>query len=106
MGLNLDIRRIVFSTIEKFDGKQRRYLSVSEVKQIGGRAGRYGSMFPDGFVSAFRSEDIAFLKYSVDQNDPQIRAAGLLPRFFLGREFRSFHRSDTNCCRSLRNRRT
>jgi hypothetical protein len=40
MGLNLAIRRIIFSTMTKFDGKSRRPLSISEVKQIGGRAGR------------------------------------------------------------------
>src|SRR5690606_10998179 len=42
MGLNLNIRRVVFSTLRKFDGEQRRDLNVQEVKQIGGRAGRYG----------------------------------------------------------------
>jgi len=42
MGLNLPIRRVVFSTLAKFDGEGRRALTVQEVKQIGGRAGRYG----------------------------------------------------------------
>ncbi len=42
MGLNLPIRRIVFSALEKWDGKQERSLTPSEVRQIGGRAGRYG----------------------------------------------------------------
>lgn len=41
MGLNLKINRVVFTSCEKFDGKQRRPLSASQVKQIGGRAGRY-----------------------------------------------------------------
>ena len=40
MGLNLPIKRIVFMETEKYDGTQRRALSVSEVKQISGRAGR------------------------------------------------------------------
>ena len=38
MGLNLDIGRIVFSTVKKFDGVQQRPLNVSEIKQIGGWA--------------------------------------------------------------------
>lgn len=42
MGLNLSIKRIIFSTIYKFDGQSRRPLTSQEVKQIGGRAGRYG----------------------------------------------------------------
>lgn len=42
MGLNLPISRLFFSTLEKFDGIESRYLNVSEIKQIAGRAGRYG----------------------------------------------------------------
>lgn len=42
MGLNLPIKRILFSTLQKFDGTDSRYLNVSEIKQIAGRAGRYG----------------------------------------------------------------
>lgn len=42
MGLNLPIRRVVFSTLKKFDGEERRDLNSQEIKQIGGRAGRYG----------------------------------------------------------------
>lgn len=41
MGLNLQVQRVIFSDMEKFDGVQRRTLTVSEIKQIGGRAGRY-----------------------------------------------------------------
>jgi len=42
MGLNLPIRRVLFSTLTKFDGVADRRLSESEVHQIAGRAGRYG----------------------------------------------------------------
>ena len=80
MGLNLDIRRVVFSTIEQYDGRQRRFLTVPEVKQIGGRAGRYGSLFPDGSVSCLHSPDIKFLKYTMGEKNPQVKSAGLLPR--------------------------
>ena len=42
MGLNLPIRRVIFSTLRKYDGEERRELNAQEVKQIGGRAGRFG----------------------------------------------------------------
>lgn len=42
MGLNLPINRLFFSTLEKFDGITTRHLTISEIKQIAGRAGRYG----------------------------------------------------------------
>lgn len=36
MGLNLNISRIIFSTLQKFDGTGTRDLTVSEIKQIAG----------------------------------------------------------------------
>ena len=42
MGLNLPAHTLCFYTDEKFDGVQNRPLRVQEVKQIGGRAGRFG----------------------------------------------------------------
>ncbi|MDB5372476.1 MAG: helicase [Belnapia sp.] len=50
MGLNLPIRRVIFSTLRKFDGEGRRELNSQEVKQIGGRAGRFGQ-HEEGIVS-------------------------------------------------------
>ena len=50
MGLNLSIRRVVFAALRKFDGRQTRDLTVQEVKQIGGRAGRFGK-HEDGIVA-------------------------------------------------------
>jgi ATP-dependent RNA helicase SUPV3L1/SUV3 len=49
MGLNLPIRRVLFSTLAKFDGQGDRELTESEVHQIAGRAGRYG-IHEEGFV--------------------------------------------------------
>ena len=60
MGLNLPIRRIIFMETEKFDGVERRELKAEEIKQIAGRAGRFG-MYNRGFVGA-------------TQNLPAIRA--------------------------------
>ncbi|OBT62815.1 hypothetical protein VE03_07688 [Pseudogymnoascus sp. 23342-1-I1] len=41
MGLNLAIRRVIFESLSKFDGKSHANIPISEIKQIAGRAGRY-----------------------------------------------------------------
>jgi ATP-dependent RNA helicase SUPV3L1/SUV3 len=43
MGLNMDVDRVVFASLDKFDGKQARPLDLAELGQIAGRAGRYTS---------------------------------------------------------------
>ncbi|WP_039885424.1 helicase-related protein [Acidocella sp. MX-AZ02] len=40
MGLNMDVNHVAFAGIRKFDGRQPRLLTPSEVAQIAGRAGR------------------------------------------------------------------
>lgn len=42
MGISLPIRRIIFRELTKFDGEDDRTLTDSEIRQIAGRAGRYG----------------------------------------------------------------
>lgn len=42
MGLNLPCDHVCFHKIEKYDGTDVRKLNPTEVKQIGGRAGRFG----------------------------------------------------------------
>ncbi|GEP03838.1 helicase-related protein [Methylobacterium oxalidis] len=57
MGLNLGpLKRIVFSAVRKFDGIEERALTNSEIRQIAGRAGRYGHQ-EVGYVAA--SEEAA-----------------------------------------------
>ncbi|MBR2571675.1 MAG: RNA helicase [Clostridia bacterium] len=51
MGVNLPIRRILFTEVSKFDGEDVRPLSSQEVKQIAGRAGRLG-IYDVGYVGA------------------------------------------------------
>ncbi|MEQ1688525.1 MAG: helicase-related protein, partial [Sphingopyxis sp.] len=41
MGLNLDTDHVVFASLHKFDGVEQRRLTVSEMAQIAGRAGRH-----------------------------------------------------------------
>ncbi|KHN34117.1 ATP-dependent RNA helicase SUPV3L1, mitochondrial [Glycine soja] len=83
MGLNLNISRIIFSTMKKFDGFEVRDLSVPEIKQIAGRAGRYGSNFPVGEVTCMDEEDLLLLHSSLNSPSPILERAGLLPTFDL-----------------------
>ena len=57
MGLNLPIRRIIFMDTEKFDGVERRPLKPEEIRQIAGRAGRYG-MYAKGYVGATQNLEL------------------------------------------------
>ncbi|PTW50634.1 helicase-related protein [Rhodovulum kholense] len=41
MGLNLDIKHVAFSALDKFDGRRMRPLWPNELAQIAGRAGRH-----------------------------------------------------------------
>jgi ATP-dependent RNA helicase SUPV3L1/SUV3 len=57
MGMNLPVRRIVFSALSKFVDDKENPLSFSEIKQIAGRAGRF-KRFPVGEVTTLnRVED-------------------------------------------------
>lgn len=56
MGLNLPIRRVLFSTMTKFDGQADRVLNESEVHQIAGRAGRFG-MHEEGFAGVLKEAE-------------------------------------------------
>ena len=52
MGMNLPIERVVFLEAEKYDGDITRTLTNAEIKQIAGRAGRYG-IYDVGYVNAY-----------------------------------------------------
>lgn len=49
MGLNLPIRRVIFLEGKKYDGTEVRPLKAGEVRQIAGRAGRFG-IYDEGFA--------------------------------------------------------
>ena len=76
MGLNLPVRRIVFVQIEKFDGVSRRRLRISEMKQIGGRAGRYGR-YETGFVTAMGEEALDYVRENFDAGEIPIETVSL-----------------------------
>jgi ATP-dependent RNA helicase SUPV3L1/SUV3 len=56
MGLNLPIRTVCFSTLEKWNGKEDVQLEPWQILQIGGRAGRFG-LHERGFVGALTRRD-------------------------------------------------
>lgn len=53
MGMNLPIKRIVFSTLTKHINSQEYPITKSEIKQIAGRAGRF-QRFPVGSVTCLQ----------------------------------------------------
>lgn len=79
MGLNLAIRRVVFSSLSKFDGVEQRQLTAAEIKQVAGRAGRYASPYPAGVVTALDAGDLAAVRRALDDPGEELSAARLLP---------------------------
>ena len=65
MGLNMDVAHVAFAGLGKFDGRRRRRLTVAEMAQIAGRAGRhqrdgtFGALVFEGEQAAeFRPEEV------------------------------------------------
>jgi ATP-dependent RNA helicase SUPV3L1/SUV3 len=64
MGLNMDIDHVAFAALTKFDGRRQRRLTVAEMAQIAGRAGRhqkdgtFGSLGSEEGPAAFLPEEI------------------------------------------------
>ena len=63
MGLNLDVAHVAFAALDKFDGHRQRRLTVAEMAQIAGRAGRhqrdgtFGALVEQG-PGAFTPEEV------------------------------------------------
>lgn len=68
MGLNLPIRRVVFSATSKFDGVAARELNATEVRQIAGRAGRFG-IYPEGYVNAMEQSELELIQHLLETSD-------------------------------------
>ncbi len=68
LGLNLPIRRLIFSAIEKFDGDTMRFLTPPEIRQIAGRAGRYG-IHEEGQVTTLDPRSVRFLREGIGRFD-------------------------------------
>ena len=63
MGLNMDVAHVAFASLNKFDGRRQRRLTVAEMAQIAGRAGRhqrdgtFGALVEEG-PGAFTPEEV------------------------------------------------
>ena len=71
MGLNLPCRRVLFTALEKFDGNSVRQLTATEVKQIAGRAGRFGKFESGEFGVVGRGTPQA-LRALLEKGDPRL----------------------------------
>ncbi|KAI1337411.1 ATP-dependent RNA helicase SUV3 [Xylariaceae sp. FL0016] len=98
MGLNLEIKRVVFETTLKRSNNSFREISTSEIKQIGGRAGRFRTANQatqagsegdlkaarseprqPGLVTALEDEDLAVVAEGFRREPEPIKTAGLQP---------------------------
>ncbi|KAI0418528.1 P-loop containing nucleoside triphosphate hydrolase protein [Xylaria grammica] len=97
MGLNLEIRRVVFEATHKRDSTTYRQMSVSELKQIGGRAGRFRTAnhairagtsddqteqpkpSGPGLVTALENEDLANVIQAFNSEPEPLETAGIQP---------------------------
>lgn len=83
MGLNLPVRRIVFLQTDKFDGTSRRPLKTSEIRQIAGRAGRFG-IYDQGFVNAMGEEELEYIRQNFQgQEEPMTQVNLGFPQVLL-----------------------
>ncbi|TVV70218.1 helicase-related protein [Sphingomonas solaris] len=68
MGLNMDVSHVAFASLRKFDGRRTRRLTVPEMAQIAGRAGRhqrdgtFGTLSVEGATGGFDDEEVAAIE--------------------------------------------
>lgn len=81
MGLNLNIRRVVFYSLSKYNGDKIVPVPASQVKQIAGRAGRRGSIYPDGLTTTMHLDDLEYLIECLKKPFDDVNQVGLFPFF-------------------------
>lgn len=59
MGLNLKIKRLIFTTLMKNTSENRAIIDNNEIKQIAGRSGRY---MENGKIACMRVNDLYIVK--------------------------------------------
>ncbi len=81
MGLNLPIRRVVFTAIHKFDGIASRPLNATEVRQIAGRAGRFG-IYETGYVNVLEDDERIHIEHMLATDDTtDLQKLSIAPNF-------------------------
>ena len=79
-GLNMNIRRIIFATMRKFNGRDMIDLPHSTILQVAGRAGRFGLAFAkEGLATTLQARDLGKLEVAFKNPLPLISQAGVLP---------------------------
>ena len=79
MGLNLNIRRMIFNGLSKYNGDKMVPVPASQVKQIAGRAGRRGCLYPDGLTTTLHLDDLDYLIECLKQPFDEVKKVGLFP---------------------------
>jgi ATP-dependent RNA helicase SUPV3L1/SUV3 len=121
MGLNLSIKRVIFSTTWRRNNDGFGQLETSEIKQIGGRAGRYKSAHSaikqanvdnsntdvavtapavtskaaTGFVTAFSKEDLDIISRAMKRDVEPLKTAGIMPPADVVMRFAAFFPPET-----------
>ncbi|KAA8650417.1 ATP-dependent RNA helicase SUV3 [Aspergillus tanneri] len=107
MGLNLSCKRIIFETLVKRTPAGLVRLTVPEIKQIGGRAGRYRSAEQQGkkksaekeepnvgLVTSLEEVDLPYIEQAMSIEPPPLAAAGLLPPDSVYQKFAAYFPRD------------
>ena len=86
MGLNLSIRRIIFFSMTKVTRNETGVLVTEKVPQhlalqIAGRAGRYGSAYDIGHVTAFGQKNLDEFNVIARKPPTEVEKAGISPTF-------------------------
>ncbi|KOG96278.1 ATP-dependent RNA helicase SUV3 [Saccharomyces eubayanus] len=84
MGLNLSIDRVVFTTNMKYNGEELAEMTSSQIKQIGGRAGRFKSTsasgdVPQGFITGFESKVLKSVRKAIESPVEYLKTAVTWP---------------------------
>lgn len=78
---------MIFTTLHKWNGKDYIALTISQIKQIGGRAGRFGARVDDpdtaGSVTTMRNDDLPLLRLAMNSPLPALPSAYLAPNTFV-----------------------
>ena len=79
LGVNLNIKRIVFEDLYKMLSNKMTRITPELVKQVSGRAGRFMSIYPEGEVTCFHPNHYHLLKYLFNAKIDEIPKAIISP---------------------------